>query len=45
LWGLRGEVTQQLFFNLDFGLAVGELRAMVEQCRGSRRRTRTGGEG
>jgi two-component system CheB/CheR fusion protein len=40
LWGLRSdEVTQKPFFNLDFGLAVGELRAIVEQCRTSKQRS------
>ncbi len=40
LWGLRNEeVTQKPFFSLDFGLAVGELRTIVEQCRTSRQRT------
>ena len=33
------EVTQKPFFNLDFGLAVGELRAIVEQCRTSKQRS------
>ncbi len=40
LWGLRSEeVTQKPFFDLDFGLAVGELRTMVEQCRTSKQRS------
>jgi two-component system CheB/CheR fusion protein len=40
LWGLRSqEVTQQPFFSLDFGLAVGDLRTVVEQCRRSKQRT------
>ena len=40
LWGLRGqEVTDQPFFGLDFGLPIGELRAVVDECRASRQRT------
>jgi two-component system CheB/CheR fusion protein len=40
LWGLRGqEVIKEPFFGLDFGLAVADLRAVVEDCRASRHRT------
>jgi len=40
LWGLRSpEVTEQAFFGLDFGLPIGELRAVVDECRTSKRRT------
>jgi two-component system, chemotaxis family, CheB/CheR fusion protein len=40
LWGLRSEeVMRQPFFSLDFGLAVGEIRAIVDQCRTSKQRT------
>jgi two-component system CheB/CheR fusion protein len=40
LWGLRGnEVIREPFFTLDFGLAVADLRAIVEECRTTRRRT------
>ncbi len=40
LWGLRSEeVTQKAFFDLDFGLAVGELRTIIDQCRTSRQRS------
>jgi two-component system, chemotaxis family, CheB/CheR fusion protein len=40
LWGLRGqEVADKYFFDLDFGLAVADLRAAVNECRETRRRT------
>jgi two-component system, chemotaxis family, CheB/CheR fusion protein len=40
LWGLRGdEVTNQAFFQLDFGLPTGEVRGMVNDCLASGRRT------
>jgi hypothetical protein len=40
LWGLRSqEVTEQPFFGLDFGLPIGELRAVVDECRTSQQRT------
>ena len=39
LWGLRAdEVRQQPFFNLVFGLPVGEVRDLVHQCLTSGRR-------
>jgi two-component system CheB/CheR fusion protein len=40
LWGLRShEVTDKPFFGLDFGLAVADLRALVDQCRATKQRT------
>jgi two-component system, chemotaxis family, CheB/CheR fusion protein len=40
LWGLRGpEVADKYFFDLDFGLAVADLRAAVNECRETGRRT------
>jgi two-component system CheB/CheR fusion protein len=40
LWGLRSqEVTEQFFFGLDFGLPIGELRPVVDECRTSKQRT------
>jgi two-component system CheB/CheR fusion protein len=40
LWGLRREeVAQKPFFNLDFGLAVNDLRTIVEECRSTKQRT------
>jgi two-component system, chemotaxis family, CheB/CheR fusion protein len=40
LWGLRGdEVTNQAFFQLDFGLPTGEVRGIVNDCLASGRRT------
>jgi two-component system CheB/CheR fusion protein len=39
-WGLRGlEVADRYFFDLDFGLAVADVRAMVNECRETRHRT------
>jgi two-component system CheB/CheR fusion protein len=38
MWGLRShEVINQPFFNLDFGLPVGDLRAAVNECRAAKR--------
>ena len=40
LWGLRaGEVQNQAFFALDFGLPTTALREVVQQCRDTRQRT------
>jgi two-component system CheB/CheR fusion protein len=40
LWGLRGpEVANKSFFDLDFGLAVADLRTVVNECRETGRRT------
>src|SRR6516225_591255 len=40
LWGLRAEeVSNQLFFQLDFGLPTGELRGIVNECLATSRRT------
>ena len=40
LWGLRAdEVSNKLFFQLDFGLPTGELRGIVNECLASSRRT------
>ncbi len=40
LWGLRaGEVGNQPFFQLDFGLPTGEFRGIVNECLASGRRT------
>jgi two-component system, chemotaxis family, CheB/CheR fusion protein len=40
LWGLRaGEVSNQPFFQLDFGLPTGEIRGIVNECLASSRRT------
>ena len=40
LWGLRsGEVSNQPFFQLEFGLPVGEVRGIVNECLASNRRT------
>ena len=40
LWGLRSaEVTNQPFFQLDFGLPTGEVREMVNECLASNKRT------
>ncbi len=40
LWGLRaGEVSDQPFFQLDFGLPAGEVRGIVTECLASNRRT------
>jgi two-component system, chemotaxis family, CheB/CheR fusion protein len=40
LWGLRAnEVTNQGFFQLDFGLPTGELRGIVNDCLASGKRT------
>jgi two-component system, chemotaxis family, CheB/CheR fusion protein len=40
LWGLRGpEVANKSFFDLDFGLAVADLRTVVHECRETGRRT------
>jgi two-component system CheB/CheR fusion protein len=40
LWGLRAEeVSNQPFFQLDFGLPTGELRDIVNECLTSSRRT------
>jgi two-component system, chemotaxis family, CheB/CheR fusion protein len=40
LWGLRaGEVGNQAFFQLDFGLPTGEVRGIVNECLASSRRT------
>src|SRR5215510_4143930 len=39
LWGLRSaEVTNQPFFQLDFGLPTGEFREMVNECLASNKR-------
>src|SRR6516162_5641952 len=40
LWGLRsGEVSNQPFFQLDFGLPTGEVRGIVNECLATGRRT------
>jgi two-component system CheB/CheR fusion protein len=40
LWGLRsGEVTNQPFFQLDFGLPTEEVRDIVNECLASNKRT------
>ena len=40
LWGLRAEeVSNQPFFQLDFGLPTGEVRGIVNECLASSRRT------
>jgi len=40
LWGLRAEeVSNQPFFQLDFGLPTGEVRGIVNECLKSSRRT------
>jgi two-component system CheB/CheR fusion protein len=40
LWGLRApEVANKSFFDLDFGLAVADLRTVVNECRETGRRT------
>jgi len=40
LWGLRAEeVSNQVFFQLDFGLPTGELRGIVNECLATSRRT------
>jgi two-component system CheB/CheR fusion protein len=40
LWGLRaGEVQEQPFFALDFGLPTTKLREIVQECRESGRRS------
>jgi two-component system CheB/CheR fusion protein len=40
LWGLRsGEVTNQPFFQLDFGLPTGEVRGIVNECLATSKRT------
>jgi two-component system CheB/CheR fusion protein len=40
LWGLRlGEVDQQPFFDLDFGLPVDRVKDLVERCMTQRKRT------
>jgi two-component system, chemotaxis family, CheB/CheR fusion protein len=39
-WGLRAEeVSNQAFFQLDFGLPTGEVRGIVNECLASSRRT------
>src|SRR6516162_7594670 len=40
LWGLRsGEVSNQPFFKLDFGLPTGEVRGIVNECLATSKRT------
>jgi len=40
LWGLRAEeVSNQGFFQLDFGLPTGEVRGIVNECLASSKRT------
>jgi len=40
LWGLRsGEVSNQPFFQLDFGLPTGEVRGIVNECLATSKRT------
>ena len=40
LWGLRAEeVSNQAFFQLDFGLPTGEVRGIVNECLATSRRT------